>query len=443
MLRLPLSSITDSLPSMATIERITAREILDSRGRPTVEVDVMTDEDVLGRAAVPSGASTGAYEAVELRDENAARYGGAGVVTAVDNVNDTIASELSGQSVLDQVALDRALQALDGTDNKSSLGANAVLGVSLAAAKAAAATLGLPLFRYVGGSNARRLPVPLMNIINGGRHADNNVDMQEFMIAPVGAPTFADALQTGAEVFHALKDVLRSRGYSTAVGDEGGFAPDLASNEEAVEVILEAVEDAGYLPGEDVYIALDPATAEMVEDGHYVFWKSDPDTKRSADDMVDYWSDWVDRYPILSIEDAMDEDDWDGWAALTAAIGDRVQLVGDDLFVTNTTRLQRGIDEGCANSILIKPNQIGTLTETVDAVERAHRHGFTSIMSHRSGETEDTTIADLAVALSTGQIKTGSASRSDRIAKYNQLLRIEEQLGASARFPGLAAFDHA
>mgnify|MGYP002761248927 CR=1 FL=1 len=428
---------------MATIERITAREILDSRGRPTVEVDVMTDEDVLGRAAVPSGASTGAYEAVELRDENAARYGGAGVVTAVDNVNDTIASELSGQSVLDQVALDRALQALDGTDNKSSLGANAVLGVSLAAAKAAAATLGLPLFRYVGGSNARRLPVPLMNIINGGRHADNNVDMQEFMIAPVGAPTFADALQTGAEVFHALKDVLRSRGYSTAVGDEGGFAPDLASNEEAVEVILEAVEDAGYLPGEDVYIALDPATAEMVEDGHYVFWKSDPDTKRSADDMVDYWSDWVDRYPILSIEDAMDEDDWDGWAALTAAIGDRVQLVGDDLFVTNTTRLQRGIDEGCANSILIKPNQIGTLTETVDAVERAHRHGFTSIMSHRSGETEDTTIADLAVALSTGQIKTGSASRSDRIAKYNQLLRIEEQLGASARFPGLAAFDHA
>jgi enolase len=428
---------------MATIERITAREILDSRGRPTVEVDVTTDEDVLGRAAVPSGASTGAYEAVELRDEDAARYGGAGVVTAVDNVNDTIAPELSGQSVLDQVALDRALQALDGTDNKSSLGANAVLGVSLAAAKAAAATLGLPLFRYVGGSNARRLPVPLMNIINGGRHADNNVDMQEFMIAPVGAPTFADALQTGAEVFHALKDVLRSRGYSTAVGDEGGFAPDLASNEEAVEVILEAVEDAGYLPGEDVYIALDPATAEMVEDGHYVFWKSDPDTKRSADDMVDYWSDWVDRYPILSIEDAMDEDDWDGWAALTAAIGDRVQLVGDDLFVTNTTRLQRGIDEGCANSILIKPNQIGTLTETVDAVERAHRHGFTSIMSHRSGETEDTTIADLAVALSTGQIKTGSASRSDRIAKYNQLLRIEEQLGASARFPGLAAFDHA
>ena len=425
---------------MAAIRSITARQILDSRGHPTVEVDVTTEEGVLGRAAVPSGASTGAYEAVELRDGDSDRYGGKGVTDAVANVNETIAPELTGHTVLNQIALDDALCSLDGTSNKSNLGANAVLGVSLAAAKAAAATLGLPLFRYVGGSQTQTLPVPLMNIVNGGRHADNNVDMQEFMIAPVGAPTFSEALRTGAEIFHALKDVLRSRSYSTAVGDEGGFAPDLSSNEEAIEVILEAVEEAGYIPGDDVFIALDPATAEMFEDGHYVFWKSDPDTKRSAADMVDYWNSWVDRFPILSIEDAMDEDDWAGWQQLTQAVGDQVQLVGDDLFVTNTERLGRGIDEGCANSILIKPNQIGTLTETIDAVTQAYQNGYTAIMSHRSGETEDATIADLAVATATGQIKTGSASRSDRIAKYNQLLRIEEQLGGAAHYPGLDAF---
>jgi len=425
---------------MASIQQITARQILDSRGNPTVEVDVTTDEGVLGRAAVPSGASTGAYEAVELRDGDDNRYGGKGVTEAVANVNDTLAPELAGANVLDQVGLDDALCEIDGTPNKSALGANAILGVSLAAAKAAAATLGVPLFRYVGGSHARTLPVPLMNIINGGRHADNSVDMQEFMIVPVGAPTFAEALRMGTEVFHALKRVLSRRDHSTAVGDEGGFAPDLSSNEEAIEVILEAIEQADYIPGEDIYIALDPATAEMYEDGHYVFWKSDPGTKRSAADMVDYWSRWVDTYPILSIEDAMDEDDWDGWKQLTDAVGDRVQLVGDDLFVTNTERLGRGIDEGCANSILIKPNQIGTLTETIDAVEQAHRNGYTSVMSHRSGETEDATIADLAVAADTGQIKTGSTSRSDRIAKYNQLLRIEEQLGDAARYPGLSAF---
>jgi len=425
---------------MASIQRVSARQILDSRGNPTVEVDVTTDEGVLGRAAVPSGASTGAYEAVELRDGDDARYMGKGVLTAVANVNTTIASEIAGISVLNQMALDARLVDIDGTDNKSALGANATLGVSLAAAKAAAATVGLPLFRYLGGAGARTLPVPLMNIINGGRHADNSVDMQEFMIAPVGGDTFADALRMGAEVFHTLKSVLHGRNYGTAVGDEGGFAPDLGSNEEAVEVILEAIDEAGYTAGEDIYIALDPATAEMYEDGQYVFWKSDPDNPRSAEDMVEYWANWVDRYPILSIEDAMDEDDWDGWRQLTDAVGDRVQLVGDDLFVTNTTRLQRGIDEGCANSILIKPSQIGTLTETIDAIERAHDHHFTAVVSHRSGETADTTIADLAVALGTGQIKTGSASRSDRVAKYNQLLRIEEELGGAARYPGLDAF---
>ena len=425
---------------MASIQHITARQILDSRGNPTVEVDVTTRDGVLGRAAVPSGASTGAYEAVELRDGDASRYGGKGVQQAVANVNETIAPELSGLSVLDQVTIDNLLIEIDGTANKSNLGANATLGVSLAAAKAAAASLGLPLFRYLGGTTARTLPVPLMNILNGGRHADNSVDMQEFMIAPVGGDTFADALRIGTEVFHTLKTVLHEKDYSTAVGDEGGFAPNLGSNEEAVELILDAVERAGYGAGSDVFIALDPATAEMYADGHYVFWKSDPDSKRTADDMVAYWSDWVERYPILSIEDAMDEDDWEGWRMLTDAVGDRVQLVGDDLFVTNTERLGRGIDEGCANSILIKPNQIGTLTETVDAIEQAHQNAFTSVVSHRSGETEDTTIADLAVALNTGQIKTGSTSRSDRVAKYNQLLRIEEQLGSAARFPGLSAF---
>jgi enolase len=425
---------------MASIQSVTARQILDSRGNPTVEVDVTTQEGVLGRAAVPSGASTGEYEAVELRDGDADRYRGKGVTEAVANVNQTIAPELEGMNVLEQVLLDRRLLALDGTDDKSHLGANALLGVSLAAAKAAAATLGLPLFRYVGTARASTLPVPLMNILNGGEHADNNVDMQEFMIAPVGPDSFSEALRMGVEVFHTLSTVLADRGYSTAVGDEGGFAPDLRSNEEAIELVVEAVEAAGFTAGTDVFVALDPATAEMYEDGQYVFWKSDPDTPRSSEEMVDYWADWADRYPILSIEDAMDEDDWAGWRMLTDAIGADVQLVGDDLFVTNTERLGRGIDEGSANSILVKPNQIGTLTETLDAVEMAHKNGFTAILSHRSGETEDTTIADLAVALSTGQIKTGSASRSDRVAKYNQLLRIEEQLGAAAEFPGLDAF---
>jgi enolase len=425
---------------MASIRSVTARQILDSRGNPTVEVDVTTEEGVLGRAAVPSGASTGEYEAVELRDGDADRYRGKGVTEAVANVNATIAPELEGVNVLEQVLIDRALLALDGTDDKSHLGANALLGVSLAAAKAAAATLGLPLFRYVGTARASTLPVPLMNILNGGEHADNNVDMQEFMIAPVGPDSFSEALRMGVEVFHTLSDVLADRGYSTAVGDEGGFAPDLRSNEEAIELVVEAVEAAGFAAGTDVFVALDPAAAEMYEDGQYVFWKSAPDTPRSSEEMVAYWADWADRYPLLSIEDAMDEDDWEGWRMLTDAIGADVQLVGDDLFVTNTERLGRGIDEGCANSILVKPNQIGTLTETLDAVEMAHKNGFTAILSHRSGETEDTTIADLAVALSTGQIKTGSASRSDRVAKYNQLLRIEEQLGAAAEFPGLSAF---
>lgn len=425
---------------MASIQHVTARQILDSRGTPTVEVDVTTEEGVLGRAAVPSGASTGAYEAVELRDGDDDRYHGEGVLQAVAHVNESIADELKGMSVLEQIALDDALRSLDGTEDKSNLGANAILGASLAAAKAGAATLGIPLYRHLGRATARTLPVPLMNILNGGAHADNNVDMQEFMIAPAGTSSFSTALRTGVEIFHTLESVLQDRDYNTAVGDEGGFAPDLRSNKEAVELILEAVEKAGYTAGTDVFIALDPAAAEMVEDEAYVFWKSDPDTERSSEDMVNFWSEWVDQYPILSIEDAMDEDDWSGWALLTDAIGDEVQLVGDDLFVTNTERLTRGIEEGCGNSILIKPNQIGTLTETFNAIETAHTHGFTAIVSHRSGETEDTTIADLAVATDTGQIKTGSASRSDRVAKYNQLLRIEEQLGPVARYPGLDAF---
>ncbi len=425
---------------MASIQRVTARQILDSRGTPTVEVDVITDGGVLGRAAVPSGASTGAHEAVELRDGDADRYHGQGVLQAVKNVNETIAEELQGMSVLDQVVLDNALRSLDGTEDKSNLGANAILGASLAAAKAGAATLSVPLYRHLGRATARTLPVPLMNILNGGEHADNNVDMQEFMIAPAGASSFSEALRTGVEIFHTLETVLQDRDYNTAVGDEGGFAPNLRSNEEAVELILEAIETAGYTAGTDVFIALDPAAAEMVEEDAYVFWKSDPDTERSSEDMVNFWSTWVDQYPILSIEDAMDEDDWSGWTLLTEEIGDEVQLVGDDLFVTNTQRLRRGIEEGCSNSILIKPNQIGTLTETLNAIETAHTHGFTAIISHRSGETEDTTIADLAVATGTGQIKTGSASRSDRTSKYNQLLRIEEQLGTAAHFPGLNAF---
>lgn len=425
---------------MSSIQTITAREILDSRGNPTVEVDVTTEDGVMGRAAVPSGASTGVHEAIELRDEDPNRYNGQGVQQAVENVNQTIAPALSGTSVLNQLYLDNQLLELDGTSNKENLGANALLGVSLAAAKAASATLGVPLFHHLGGARARTLPVPMMNILNGGHHADNNVDMQEFMVVPIGSNSFAEALRIGVEVFHTLKDVLSENNYSTSVGDEGGFAPDLASNTEAIELVVEAIERAGYAAGTDVAIALDPAAAEMYEDGHYRFWKSDPDTRRSSEDMVAYWADWVDTYPIVSIEDAMDEDDWTGWSQLTDAIGDEVQLVGDDLFVTNTERLHRGIQEGCANSILIKPNQIGTLTETIDAIELAHRHGFTAVVSHRSGETEDTTIADLAVALGTEQIKTGSASRSDRTAKYNQLLRIEEHLGNAAQYPGASPF---
>ena len=425
---------------MGYIEEITARQILDSRGNPTVEVDVRTGDGVLGRAAVPSGASTGQHEAVELRDNNSSTYLGKSVYQAVENVNEIIAPELKGMSVLEQATLDDRIIRLDGTENKGHLGANALLGVSLAVAKAGAATVGLPLYRYIGGVSAHVLPVPMMNIINGGEHADNNVDMQEFMIMPAGATSFQEALRTGVEVFHHLKKVLKAKGYSTAVGDEGGFAPDLRSNEEAIEVILEAADQAGYRAKEDFYIALDPAVSEMVEDGDYVFWKSDPDTRRSSEDMVAFWEDWIDQYPIISIEDAMDQDDWEGWQMLNEAVGEQVQLVGDDLFVTNPGRLQRGIEEDSANSILIKLNQIGTLTETLEAIELAHKHHFTAVVSHRSGETEDTTIADLTVATNAGQIKTGSASRSDRTAKYNQLLRIEEELGEMAEFPGMDAF---
>ena len=425
---------------MSRIATVHARQILDSRGNPTVEVDVITDDGAVGRAAVPSGASTGEYEAVELRDGDNDVYMGKGVLGAVRNVNETIGPEVAGLDVLDQPALDALLVDLDGTDNLSKLGANATLGVSLAVARAGAIVAGLPLYAYLGGANARRLPVPMMNIINGGRHADNSVDLQEFMVMPVGAESFSEGLRMGVETFHHLKTVLKKRGYSTAVGDEGGFAPDLKSNEEAIEVILEAIDRAGYEAGADLYIALDPAASEMFEDGSYSFYKSDPDRRVSSEEMVDFWAGWVDEYPIISIEDALDENDWDGWAALTERVGETVQLVGDDLFVTNTERLQRGIDEDVANAILIKPNQIGTLTETLEAVELAHHFAYASVLSHRSGETEDTTIADLAVATGSGQIKTGSASRSDRLAKYNQLLRIEELLGDSAVYPGMDAF---
>ena len=425
---------------MSTIKKIHARQILDSRGNPTVEVDVISDQEVLGRAAVPSGASTGVYEAVELRDGNKKMYLGKGVTKAVENVNTEIADKLVGSSIYDQKGADYTMLDLDGTENKGRLGANALLGVSLALARCAANSLHMPLYRYIGGTNACTLPVPMMNIINGGHHADNTVDMQEFMIMPVGASTFSEGLRMGVETFHHLKKVLKEKGYNTAVGDEGGFAPDLKSNDEAIEVILEAVEQAGYTAGKDIFIALDPASSEMYQDGHYLFWKSDPDRKRSSEDMVAFWSNWVRQYPIISIEDAMDEDDWAGWKMLTDEVGDQVQLVGDDLFVTNTKRLQKGIDEGSANAILIKLNQIGTLTETLEAIELAHNFKYASVTSHRSGETEDATIADLAVATNAGQIKTGSASRSDRLAKYNQLLRIEEELGASARYPGLSAF---
>ncbi len=424
---------------MSEIIDILGREILDSRGNPTVEVEVLTENGVIGRAAVPSGASTGKYEAVELRDGDKSRYLGKGVTKACDFVEGVIRETLIGESVMEQKYIDQMLIDLDGTPNKANLGANAILGVSLAIAKAAAEESGQPLFRYIGGVNACTLPVPMMNILNGGSHADNSIDFQEFMIMPVGADEFHEALRMGVEIFHNLKGVLKSKGYSTNVGDEGGFAPNIKSNKEAIEIVLQSIEKAGYKPGEEVMIAMDAASSEFynAEEKVYHFHKSDG-RKLSSDDMIGYWSEWVDNYPIFSIEDGLDEDDWTGWAKLNAAIGNKVQLVGDDLFVTNTERLQRGIDEKSANSILIKVNQIGSLTETIQAVELANRNNFTSVMSHRSGETEDTTIADLAVALNTGQIKTGSASRSDRIAKYNQLLRIADDLGDTAIYPGKA-----
>ena len=422
---------------MSVIIQINARQILDSRGNPTVEAEVITETGIMGRAAVPSGASTGKHEAVEIRDGDKKVYGGKGVFQAVNNINKIIATELMGVSVFEQQMIDRIMLGADGTDNKSNLGANAILAVSLAAAKAAANELGMPLYRYVGGVNARTLPVPMMNILNGGAHADNKIDFQEFMIMPLGAGSFSEALRMGVEVFHQLKNVLRKKGYSTNVGDEGGFAPNIQSNEEAIETVLKAIEEAGYKPGKDIWIAMDPAVSEMWDSKKkkYVFHKSDGRVL-SSDEMVEFWKKWIKKYPIISLEDGLAEDDWAGWKKLTAAVGNKVQLVGDDLFVTNVKRLQQGIDEKVANSILVKVNQIGTLSETINAVEMAHRSAYTSVMSHRSGETEDTTIADLAVALNCGQIKTGSASRSDRIAKYNQLLRIEEQLGDDACFPG-------
>ena len=420
---------------MSIITSIHARQIFDSRGNPTVEVDVTTDSGATGRAAVPSGASTGKHEAVELRDDDKSKYMGKGVLKAVDNVNSKIAEELIGFSVYEQGLLDKIMLELDGTENKSNLGANAILGVSLAAARAAAQDAGMPLYRYVGGVGATTLPVPMMNILNGGSHADNSIDFQEFMIMPVGAPSFSEALRWGTEIFHNLKNVLKKQGLSTNVGDEGGFAPNIKSNEEAIQLVVQAIETAGYKPGDDVMIALDSASSEFYEDGHYYFKKSTGDKLTSAE-MVDYWADWVKKYPIVSIEDGLDEDDWSGWQQMTERLGKQVQIVGDDLFVTNVNRIQRGIDEHVANAILIKVNQIGTLTETIEAVNLGRRNGYKSIMSHRSGETEDSTIADLAVALNTGQIKTGSASRSDRMAKYNQLLRIEEELGETAYFPG-------
>jgi enolase len=425
---------------MSSIESIHAREILDSRGNPTLEVEVILQDGSVGRAAVPSGASTGAYEALEMRDGDKARYLGKGVLKAVHNVNDTIAPRLHGEDALEQVALDEALLELDGTPNKATLGANAMLGVSLAAAHAAAVSVGLPLYRHLGGTNARYLPVPMMNVLNGGKHADNNVDFQEFMIMPLGAANFREALRWGAEVFHHLKNVLHDRHLSTAVGDEGGFAPNIKSSDEALEMLTKAVEKAGYKPGEQIVFALDPATTELYDEAKkegktgYCFFKSDPSRIATSDEMIDLWDKLCQRWPIRSIEDGLAEDDWEGWQKLTRKLGGKVQLVGDDLFVTNTKRLRDGIAKGAGNSILIKVNQIGTLTETLDAIELARRSGFTTIISHRSGETEDTTIADIAVATNAGQIKTGSASRTDRIAKYNQLLRIEEDLQDAARY---------
>ena len=420
---------------MTTILQVHGREILDSRGNPTVEVEVELEGGIRGRAAVPSGASTGAHEAVELRDGDKSRYLGKGVLKAVGNVNEEIAGEVVGMDALDQVSLDRALMALDGTPNKGRLGANAILGTSLAVAKAAANALGLPLYRYVGGVNARVLPVPMMNIINGGAHADNNVDMQEFMIFPAGASSFAESLRMGAEVFHTLRGVLKGKGYNTAVGDEGGFAPDLKSNEEAITVILEAIQKAGYAPGKDVFLCMDVASSEFYKEGKYVLAGEGGKTFTTSQ-LVDLWDNWTKQYPIVSIEDGVAEDDWEGWQEITSRLGSRIQLVGDDFFVTNTERLSKGIAQGCANSILVKVNQIGTLTETIEAVNMAHNAGYTSVMSHRSGETEDVTIADLAVALNCGQIKTGAPSRTDRVAKYNQLIRIEQELGEAAIFRG-------
>lgn len=427
------------------IEQIVAREILDSRGNPTVEVDVILEDGTLGRAAVPSGASTGAYEAVEMRDGDKGRYLGRGVQHAVDNVNEVIAEELEGMDASQQMEIDTFLVELDGTPNKAKLGANAILGVSMATAKAAAEFLQQPLYQYLGGVYAHTLPVPMMNIINGGKHADNSVDLQEFMVMPVGAESFTECLRWGAEIFHTLKGVLKSKGYSTAVGDEGGYAPNLKSNQEALDVIMEAIEKAGYTPGDDVRIALDPAATELFDEGQkagkegqYYFWKSK--MFKTREQMVDFWAELAKNYPIISIEDGMSEDDFEGWKMLTEAIGDKVQIVGDDLFVTNVERLSKGIEMGIANSILIKVNQIGTLTETLASIEMAKRAGYTAIVSHRSGETEDVTIADLVVATNAGQIKTGAPSRTDRVAKYNQLIRIEEALGSTAKFAGMSAF---
>ncbi len=430
---------------MTTIVDVYAREILDSRGNPTVEVEVELADGSKGLAAVPSGASTGAFEAVELRDGDNGRYLGKGVQKAVENVNDEIASEIVGLDALEQTAVDQIMIDLDGTSNKAKLGANAILGVSLAVAKAAANSLNLPLYRYLGGANAKELPVPMMNILNGGRHADNSVDLQEFMVMPVGAESFTDCLRWGAEIFHSLKKVLKDKGYSTAVGDEGGYAPNLKSNQEALDVIMAAIEKAGYKPGDDVRIAMDPAATELWEaakeqgqEGKYFFWKSN--MLKTSEEMVEFWADLAKNYPIISIEDGMAEEDWDGWKLLTNRLGKTVQLVGDDLFVTNTERLAKGIELGVANSILIKVNQIGTLTETLDAIEMAKRAGYTAVVSHRSGETEDVTIADIAVATNAGQIKTGAPSRTDRVAKYNQLLRIEDMLYDQAIYPGKKAF---
>jgi len=428
---------------MTTIVDIVGREILDSRGNPTVEAEVLLESGVIGRAAVPSGASTGEHEAVELRDGDKNRYGGKGVLKAVENINEKVADELIDFDAADQVGIDQFLINLDGTENKSNLGANAMLAISLACTKAAAETLDLPLYRYIGGTSARTLPVPMMNILNGGKHADNNVDFQEFMVMPVGAPNFAEALRMGTETFHVLKSVLKGKDYNTSVGDEGGFAPNLKSNDEAIELILEAINKTGYKVGDEIAIALDPASSEMYlsDKKTYQFFKSDK-SEKSSEEMVEYYANWVNQYPIVSLEDALAEDDWDGWKLLTDRLGDKIQLVGDDIFVTNTDRLAKGIELGIANSILIKVNQIGTLTETLDAIEMAKTSGYTNVISHRSGETEDTTIADIAVATNAGQIKTGSASRSDRIAKYNQLLRIEEELDTTAIFPGIAALNY-